>query len=190
MVDKKFMDQIRIQILEYSKKRRDIIRNSSDIQLWSKKAIFAMQRDQMKEAKELLGKAKKMMLNLAKKYKTDKKALSEGSYKAATEEYVEAVLFSQFLEGKELGKVAGMTINQDIYIGGLCDVPGEMLRYAIKSATERNFAMVKKCFQAAEDIIGVTMDMNLTGYNRQKFDQAKGALNKLQHIAYETSMKE
>ena len=68
-------------------------------------------------------------------------------------------------------------------------MPGEMLRYAIKSATERKFEMVEKCFATAEEIIGELVDMDLTGYNRQKFDQAKGALNKLEQVRYEVSLR-
>ena len=189
MMDKKYFAQIRKKVLDYTKKRRDVIKMSSDIQHWSKKAIFALQRDDAKYADELLVKAKASIVKLNKTHKNDKRIFCEGSYKAATEEYIEAVLFRQFIAKKKLGKITGVDINADIFISCLCDVPGELLRYAIKSATERNFEEVKRCFKVAEDIIGETMDMNLTGYNRQKFDQSKGALNKLQHIVYETSLK-
>ena len=190
MVDKKYMGQLNGQISDYSKKRRDIIKLSSDILHWSKKAIFAMQRDNIKEADKLLVDVKNAIIQLEKKHKNDNKILNEGSYKAGLEEYVEASIFRQFIAGKKIGKIPGITIDANLYISGLCDVPGELLRYAIKSATERNFVEVTRCFKMAEDIIGETMSMNLTGYNRQKFDQSKGALNKLQHIVYEVSMKE
>ncbi|MFH1292319.1 MAG: hypothetical protein ABIH87_03940 [bacterium] len=190
MMDKKHLGLVRGQVLEYIKKRRGIISSSSDIQHWAKKAIFALQRDDAKLADELLVKAKQAILELNKKYKSDQKIFCEGSYKAGLEEYAEAVLFRQFIAGKSIGKIIGVDIDANLYVSGLCDVPGELLRYAIKSATERNFEEVKRCYQAAEEIIGQTMDMNLTGYNRTKFDQSKSALNKLQHIVYEASTRE
>jgi len=189
MIDKTYLAQIRAKVIEYTKKRRDIIKMSSDIQHWSKKAIFALQRDDNSYADKLLKDAKESIGKLVKKHRSNKKIMNEGSYKAALEEYAEAVIFRQFIAKKKIGKIVGVDIDANLYISGLCDVPGELLRYAIKSATERNFDEVKRCFKAAEDIIGETMDMNLTGYNRQKFDQSKGALNKLQHIVYETSLK-
>lgn len=189
MIDRKHLGQVRGQILVYSKQRREIIKMSSDIQHWSKKAIFALQRDGLTEANELLEKAKQMIGELNKKHRNNKKVLSEGSYRSALEEYVEAILFRQFIGKKVIGKIVGASIDPELYISGLCDVPGELLRYAIKSATERNFAEVKRSYQAAEDIIGEIMDMNLTGYNRQKFDQANVALHKLEHIVYEVSIK-
>ena len=69
-------------------------------------------------------------------------------------------------------------------------MPGELLRYAIKSATEKKFEEVKKCRLAADEIITELVDMNLTGYNRQKFDQAKQALHKLEQVLYEVSIRQ
>jgi uncharacterized ubiquitin-like protein YukD len=42
----------------------------------------------------------------------------------------------------------------------------------------------------AEDIIGEMVTMDLTGYNRQKFDQAKQSLHKLQQVIYEISLRD
>ena len=95
----------------------------------------------------------------------------------------------QYLEKKMIGKLSKIKVDPDIFISGLCDVPGELLRYAIKSATEKNFGEVKRCREAADEIIGELVDMNLTGYNRQKFDQAKQALHKLEQVLYEVSLR-
>ena len=90
---------------------------------------------------------------------------------------------------EELGKISGLPVEPDTYIGGLCDLPGELYRYAIKSATAKKFPMVEKCYKISEEIIGELMDMDLTGYNRNKFDQAKGALHKLEQVVYEVSLR-
>ncbi|PIT87109.1 MAG: hypothetical protein COU31_04660 [Candidatus Magasanikbacteria bacterium CG10_big_fil_rev_8_21_14_0_10_40_10] len=189
MIDKKYFNSIRNRLAGYIIRRRDIIKSAGDIQHWSKKSIFAIQRDDLVLADELLAKAGQQIKLLTKKYKTDAKVLSEGSYRACLEEYAEAVIMRQFISDKKIGRINGLDIDESTYISGLCDVPGELLRYAIKSATERDFAMVKKCFQTVQEIINETLDMNLTGYNRQKFDQAKQALHKLQQIFYEVSLK-
>lgn len=189
MLDKKYLGTVREDLLGYSGKRRDVIKVAGDAQQMAKKAIFAMQRDDKGGADILLKTAGELLQGLNTKYKTEKDLFTEGSYRAAIEEYTEAVLFQQYLTGSVIGKLKGFTIDSDTLVGGLCDLPGELCRYAIKSATERNFAEVKKCFAAAEEIVAELVDMDLTGYNRQKFDQAKQALNKLQQIAYEVSMK-
>ncbi|HSR89553.1 MAG TPA: hypothetical protein VLK22_04155 [Candidatus Udaeobacter sp.] len=190
MLDKKYFAQVRQELLGYSAKRQSMIKESSEAQFLSKKAIFAMQRDDMSEGKNYLVQAEKILVELNSKHKKDPGIFEEGSYKAGLEEFVEASIFNQYLQDKTIGKLAKIKVDSDIFISGLCDVPGELLRYAIKSATEKKFAEVKKCRQAADEIISELVDMNLTGYNRQKFDQAKQALHKLEQVLYEVSIRQ
>lgn len=190
MLNKSYFKKVRADLLAYAEKRREVIKKAGDAQHAAKKAIFALQRDNRTEAKESLTRSESGLKELVKKYAKDARIFDEGSFKAALEEYTEATLFSQFLDGKEIGEIKTFKLNSDAYISGLCDVPGEILRYAIKSATERNFKNVKRCHEVAEAIVAELVDMDLTGYNRQKFDQAKQALNKLQQVVYEVSLKE
>ncbi|HRY36987.1 MAG TPA: hypothetical protein P5230_03920 [Candidatus Magasanikbacteria bacterium] len=189
MLDKKFFQEVRKELLNYAQKRRDVIKFAGDAQFLSKKTIFSLQAGSLNEAKKTLSEAKKILMELNKKFKATADLFDEGSFKAALEEFVEASLFMSFVENKSLTKIKDLKIDSDIYIGGLCDVPGEILRFAIKAATERNFTEVKRCYSAAEEIINELVDMNLTGYNRQKFDQAKQSLNRLQQVVYEVSLK-
>ena len=189
-LDKKYFDQIRKELLDYSAKRRGIIKSAGDAQHLAKKAIFAMQRDDVSEARNYLGQAETIIADLNVRHRKDLGIFEEGSYKAALEEYVEASIFNQYLQKKTIGKLPKINVEPDIFISGLCDVPGELLRYAIKSATEKKFEEVKRCRQAADEIITELVDMNLTGYNRQKFDQAKQALHKLEQVLYEVSIRQ
>ena len=189
MLDKKYFQKVRNELLNYAEKRREVIKIAGDAQFLSKKTIFSLQGGALTEAKNSLNEAKKILINLSKKFKNTSDLFDEGSFKAAMEEYVEANLFLSFVENKTLGIVKDFNIDSDLYISGLCDVPGEILRFAIKSATERNIKEVRRCYAVAEEIINELVDMNLTGYNRQKFDQAKQSLNRLQQIVYEVSLK-
>ncbi len=189
MINKKYFQKVRQDLLSYAEKRREVIKTAGDAQHLSKRAIFALQRDDRSEADESLSKAEKALHELTRKFAKDVRIFDEGSFKASLEEYTEATLFKQFLDGKEIGEIKGFKLDSDAYVSGLCDVPGEIVRYAIKSATERDYDTVKRCYAVSETIIAALVDMDLTGYNRQKFDQAKQALNKLQQIVYEVSLK-
>jgi predicted translin family RNA/ssDNA-binding protein len=189
MLDKKYLAKVRENLLTYSEKRREVIKLSGDAQHLSKKAIFALQRDDFSGAEDCLARAKNIITELNKSYKKDAGLFGEGSYRAALEEYTESKLFSLFVAGKTIGAIKDFEIDSDIFIGGLSDVVGEILRYAIKSATEKKFSEVERCFAEAEAIVSEMVDMNLTGYNRQKFDQAKQALNKLEQVRYEVSLR-
>jgi translin len=148
-----------------------------------------MHRDDMTEAKEKLEASEKFLLALEKQAVKDSRVADEGAHRAALEEYTEAVLFFQFLTKGEIGEVTSLAIDHETYVGGLCDVPGELYRYAIKSATEKNIAMVKKCAEMGEEIVGALIEFNLTSYLRNKFDQAKQAVQKLEQVVYETTIR-
>ncbi len=184
-----YLNTLKNNLHEYHTKRRDIINKSGDAQHHAKRAIFAMHRGDMKEADERLKLAGDTFIKLYKEIKKDARMLNEGSYRAGVEEYVEAILFHQFLTKGKVDKVPGLPIDTEVYLGGLCDVPGELYRYAIKSASEKNFAMVRQCAEMGEEIIGALIEFNLTSYLRNKFDQAKQAVHKLEIVVYEVSLR-
>lgn len=189
MLNKTFFAKLRGSVLAYSDKRRDVIKDSIDGQNLAKKAIFAMHRDDHSAAKDCLAKSQDLLSGVAKRHGKIARLMHEGAYRAALEEYAEARLFAQFLYDGAVGDIKEIAVDEETYLGGLCDVPGEMLRYAVKSATERNFDMVTRCREAGQAIVGELIDMDLTGYLRNKFDQAKGAVRKLEEIQYEVSLK-
>lgn len=184
-----YLNSLKHVLHDYHTKRRDVINKSGDAQHHAKRAIFAMHRGDMKEASERLKLSGDTFVALYKEIKKDPRMLNEGSYRAGVEEYVEAILFYQFLTRGKLDKIPDLPLDIEVYLGGLCDVPGELYRYAIKSASERNFDMVKQCAQMAEEIIGALIEFNLTSYLRNKFDQAKQAVHKLEIVVYEVSLR-
>lgn len=190
MLDKKYLNNIKKNLLQYAEVRREVIKSSDDALHNAKRAIFALHRDNMKEAQEKLATSKKLLENLLKKYTKYSEIEEEGAFKAGLEEYVEANLFYQFLTTGKLGKITDISIPERSYIGGLCDVPGELYRYAIKSATEKDMDKVKKCANLAQEITGELIEFNLTSYLRNKFDQAKMATQKIEKIVYELSLNQ
>jgi len=188
-ISKKYLDKIKETLHDYAIKRREIIRESGDALHSAKRAIFSMHRDNMKEAEEKIKEAEDIFEKLQTKFESDPKTKNEGSYRAGLEEYVEAKLFFQFITDGKLSEIKNMQIEPETYIAGLCDVPGELYRYAIKAATERNIELVKKCSEMANEIIGELIEFNLTSYLRTKFDQAKQANQKLERVVYEVSLR-
>lgn len=189
MLDHTYISSLKKGMLSYAEKRRDIIKLSGDALHIAKRSIFAMHRGDMKEAKEKLDTAEKMLKSLQTKFKSDKTALDEGSLKEALEEFTEAHLLYQFLTKRKIGKVPGIVLSAEGYIGGLADVPGELQRYAIKLATERDAKGVMECKKAAEEIVGALIEFNLTKYLRNKFDQAKQSLRKIEQVVYDLSLR-
>jgi translin len=187
-LNKAYFNKLRDNLHAYALKRREVINQTGDALHHAKRAIFSLHRDDQKEAEGKLAAAKSILDQINKKYNKDLKILDEGSYKAALEEYVEAFLFYQFITKGKIDKI-DLPVEDDVYLAGLCDVPGELQRYAVKAATKRDEATVQKCAVAAEEIIGELIEFDLTSYLRTKFDQAKQALRKIEEVVYELSLK-
>ncbi len=190
IIQKKHIKSIKRQMLAYDKIRKDVISMSNDALHHSKRAIFALHRDDKIEAKIKLNQAKEIFQKMDSEFKKEPRVFHEGSYKAAAEEYVEACLFYQFVKKDNIGGVAGLSVSPEVFTAGLCDVPGELYRYAVKAATNKDLDMVKQCADAAQEIIGELIEFNLTKYLRTKFDQAKAAVQRLEGIVYELSLRQ
>lgn len=189
MLLKSFFKKIRTDFNLYSNIRRDVIKVAGDAQHQAKRAIFEIHAGNLKASKLKLNEAEKLLLSIQKKYRTRVRVLSEGVYKEGLEEYVEAVLLYDFITSGKIGEIKNMPVSDEVFLAGLCDVPGELLRYATKSATEGNMEMVEKCVNAGKEIIGELIEFHFTKYLRNKFDQAKSAVRKLEVITYELSLK-
>ncbi len=189
MLDKKYLGQLKTYLHNYAKERLAVIELSNQAIHHAKRAIFALHRDEVKEAEEKIKQSRELLLGILNKYKKQPEILDEGAYRAGVEEFVEASLFYSFLSTGKIGEVKGLSVPPEIYIGGLCDVPGELYRYAIKSATARDLKMTKKCAVMAQEIIGELIEFNLTSYLRTKFDQAKQAVQKLEQVVYEVTLR-
>ncbi len=190
MLDKEFVGRLKEAVAEYDKSRREIIRMSDDIRNASKRAIFAMHRDDLAAADELLTGALQNSIDVQKSMITDKLG-QEGSFRSAIEEYVEARLYRDYLDGKEIGevKIEGIDMPHDVYLGGLSDVVGELQRRQVKMATAGNLEAVQKIRDDIEEIIGEFMQMDLTGYLRNKFDQSKNSFRRAEEVLYELSVR-
>ena len=189
MLAKGYLNKLRKALHDYAGKRVLVIQESNKALHHAKRAIFALHRDNLKEAREKINESEKIFKALNKKYASDIRIKGEGAYKAGLEEYVEAKLFYSFVTENKIGEVKEIPISNEVYLAGLCDVPGELYRYAVKAATNKDEVTVKKCAQMAQDVVGELIEFNLTSYLRTKFDQAKGATNRLEQVVYELSLR-
>jgi len=189
MLDKQYMKKLHTSFHAYASVRRDVIKVAGDALHHAKRAIFDMHRDDMKAAAAKLKQSEGLLKALQKKHKNHPAMKSEGAYRAAVEEYVEASLFHQFVTRGSIGKVAAFSVEEEVFLAGMCDVPGELYRYAIRAASRGNKKTVEDCEKMSSEIIGSLIEFDLTKYLRTKFDQAKQAHQKLEIVIYELSMR-
>jgi predicted translin family RNA/ssDNA-binding protein len=189
MLNKKFWQAVFKKQGDFDVSRRKIIGESAMAQHLGKQAIFALQRDNKKEAEEKLAEATKILVSLDKRFGKDFRLRMEGAWKAAVEEYAEGKLFSDFYNNKSIGEIKEFNVEADEFIGALSDVSGEIVRSMVIWTTKGEIVKVKKAAEAINEIIHELMQYNYGGYLRTKFDQAKKNLNKAEEILYDLSIR-
>ena len=116
----------------FENNRRKALRLSDQLRIESKIAIGNLLKDKWKDANRHLREAKKVFKSLKSLLKKTPYLYSVGGVHVGTEEYVEAQLLADYLEGKALSTLKELDVNHQDYICGLCDMSGELLRYARK----------------------------------------------------------
>jgi translin len=189
MRKKKFFEELKKSYLFFNDNRRKVIGLSAEALHRSKVAIFTMHRGKYQEGAVMLSEVEKSLSGLESTFKKAPGLRYEGSYKAALEEYAEAKLFYHLALSGELVEIKDLPIDFDTYLAGLCDATGELVRLAIKEATNKNFKQVFAIKELVTDIMGELVEFNLTSYLRTKHDQAKTNLRKLEQMIYEITLK-
>ncbi|MEA2064802.1 MAG: hypothetical protein U9O66_00705 [Patescibacteria group bacterium] len=191
MLNKDLIKYLKEKHSGFIKSRRMLIKESGEILSLSKRAIFAFHRDDFKQGDIHVKKAEDCLDNIQKRFiEKNVSLLQEGSLKAAQEEFIEAKFFSLVLTGKKLSKIKDIEINYESYIGGLCDLTGELTRKSVNLAISGDFDKVFYFKEFIEEIVGEIIQFDLTGYLRVKYDQAKNNLRKIEKICYDIKMRE
>lgn len=188
MINKKFIKQLKSEFDAHAGECRQIISLANAVLHDAKKAIFSLHRDDLTGAEKTLEEVEAILKNLENKFSFNR-LMEEGSYKAAVEEYVEAKMFWLIMTGKKIDEIKEVRLDYESYLGGLCDLVGELVRWAIKMATEKKYKEVKKIHKIADDIMAELVEFDMRSYLRTKYDQAKGHLRKIEQINYEINLR-
>ncbi|MFA5024580.1 MAG: hypothetical protein WC523_06535 [Patescibacteria group bacterium] len=189
MINEKFLEQLKKDYRANESERRQINSAANNILFEAKRTIFALQRLDSKTAEKKLAEIEKAFKNLEQHF-GQTRLNREGGYRAAAEEYLEGKTFYAVIKNKSIEAVKDLTLDYEAYLGGVCDLIGELVRYATNQAAQGKFAAVAKIKKTAEEIMAQLIDFDMTGYLRTKYDQARGHLRKLEQMTYEIKLRD
>jgi predicted translin family RNA/ssDNA-binding protein len=189
MIDRGFLGKLTERYRLRAKARREISASATEAQSAAKRAIFALHRDDAAGAKELLAAAEAALDKASLAAGKDAQLVDEGAFVAAREEYAEAALYRMYVETGKVAKLRRADIGDGEFLGGLADLAGELQRRQVKAATEGRKEDVAALKAAIEEIVTSLVEIDLTGYLRTKFDQAKNALRRAEEVHYELSLR-
>lgn len=175
------------ELKEYDEQRELLIKKSRDVLKLSKQIIYAVHRDEMTLAAELLKQIEQEKKELERIALHDAKMAYEGSYKVAIQEYVEAVLYYEFVK---TGKLPELNVLAEHFILGLTDLPGELNRRAVFLAGKGKVDKVKKIRAVVDGIYGQLLKFDFRDNEiRRKVDAVKYELRKLEDLVLDLKLK-
>lgn len=180
----------------YERRRERVIKESRIILREAKSIIFLCHEGKQKEAVERLRKLSKLVrtaeAELQKPLLPRQSVFPlymEGSWSAGVEEYLEAYFFTTFLKTKKIGVVTGLHPKAEVLLGALSDFTGEVLRAAVLSGADKDVQTIQRYRSIIADVVAFMLPLYLTGQPRQKFDQAKKNLKRIEEILYEVKIR-
>jgi predicted translin family RNA/ssDNA-binding protein len=175
---------------ERSRARQEVGARTSAPLRHAKKAIFALQRrGDADGAREELAAARKDLGALQEEYAAVDHGI-HGQWRVAVEEFLEAVFFLQFCEGRPLdmedadlcrydhdGEGRTLRVEDEEVLGALSDFTGEAYRQMQLWISEERYAEAIRAHQAIADATEL-LNQNTSGGNlRNKVDQANRNLH-------------
>ncbi|KAH9261565.1 hypothetical protein BASA81_000221 [Batrachochytrium salamandrivorans] len=191
--DKAFAD-LEATLKQYDEKREVVIKRSRDIQKNAKHAIYALQRNDMAKANELLLQCEEFAKQDLLEMVINDPELRYGSFANAMEEYAEGVLFRSYCESETSTTPMPITdfpikITADEYLGGLMDCVGEVQRRAVLEATKGQLKQVQRAREFVDYVLGRIMLFELRNGNlRKKSDSIKWCLKRLEEVLFDLSV--
>lgn len=179
-----FFSKTKNSYKKFQDSRSSAIHISQEALRFSKRTIFYLHQEKHKEAKHSLKDAEKELRNLQKIWKKVPKVRYEGCVRAALEEYVEAQTYYQFIESGKLKLGKEFDPESEEIVGGMADFTGELVRYAVTVATKGDTKKVDKIQKVVEGVVEELLNFHLTGHLRQKFDEAKRNLHRIEDIRF------
>jgi predicted translin family RNA/ssDNA-binding protein len=190
MINKKDMEKSRKKVLDYDSEREKLIKKSRDVLKLSKQIIYAVHRDELKDASELIKKIENEKQKLEEISKHSRALIFEGSYKVAMQEYAEALLYYGFIKEGRLLEREELKIRVEHYLLGLCDLPGELVRKAVFLAGKKDIDSVIKIKELVDQIYGELLKFDFREHEiRRKFDSVKYDLRKLEDLVLDLRLK-
>ncbi len=177
-----------------------------EMQRDAKRAICALHRGDLRAAESLLRKAggpgskvSEFFGPLAGPPAESLRRPLRPLWGGAMEEYAEAWLFLKFLQrgGRALAprsalaesSPAGRLVTESEYIGGALDFCGEMNRWAVRRAAERDAGAVSHCRDLALAVQEELLQFDFrNGELRRKFDALKYTVRNLERVLYDLAL--
>jgi len=182
--------RIREQLESYDLKREELISKSRDLIRLSKKLIYSVHRNDLKEASMSFSELRKQFEQFNSLAKREPELFYSGIFKSGVQEYVEAACFYSLIVEEKLPTHEELGVKGEHYLLGVCDLVGELSRKAINAAAKSDYKTALKIKDIVSDIYDELMQFDFpNGELRNKFDGIKYEVKRLEEMGLQLSLK-
>lgn len=189
MIAKKDFEKMRKEFSDFDNQREILIRKSRDIVKLSKKVIYSVHRNEIKNADGFIKQLKSEVIELDKTAKKTPVLYYSGPFKIAIQEFIEAACYHEFVKNKKIPSAKELKVDTEYYLLGLCDLTGELVRKAINSAINNDYDQALFIKKFVNNIYNELMLFEFRNELRKKFDSIKYDLKKLDELALGIKLK-
>ena len=81
-----------------------------------------------------------------------------------------------------------LEVNEEEFLGGICDLSGEVGRVAVLKGTKRDREGVQMCLDTNLSVLYALEGLHLPGKLHKKIDPLRQSVQKLENVLYELSL--
>ncbi|MBI2548257.1 hypothetical protein HYW21_02815 [Candidatus Woesearchaeota archaeon] len=191
MINQQDFQKLKKAIASYDAKREELIKKSRDIVVLSKQIIYAIHRGDMKRALELVPHITELITDLKTGGHAHSGLTSEGFYRMAMQEYVEALCYYEFMVKQSVPNAQSLGVEPEEYLLGICDLYGELVRKAINASIEGNDELPVIIRSFLLELYGQLLLFDFRNTDlRKKFDGLKYSLTKMDELVLSIKNKQ
>ncbi len=182
------LPKIPYQLHNKINQERSYCMNLSDkLRVLSKTTISFLIKDNLELAEKNLPEMKKIFTAIQKKLKSNPYLYSFPVINIGLEEYLEALFLYSYIKNKPMPNITGLKITPEVYLGGLSDMTGELVRLARyhESKAQAIHNYVAKIYEL---IIPLSITRN--SQMRTKLETIGNNLKKIEGIIYDLKLRD
>ena len=172
------LEHINKEMQLFDKRRDEMLQKCHEAIRFSKRVIYAIHRDD-KDVDHLVKELKDKIKNI----RTRGELQFIPTYKVAMQEYVEAIVFYDFVKNNKVPTQRELYVSAPDYLSGLCDLTGELMRKATYFAINGKVSEASRMKELVDKIYEQFLLLDIRDNDlRKKFDSVKYNLQKLEDL--------
>ena len=172
------LEHINKEMQLFDKRRDEMLQKCHEAIRFSKRVIYAIHRDD-KDVDHLVKELKDKIKNI----RTRGELQFIPTYKVAMQEYVEAIVFYDFVKNNKVPTQRELYVSAPDYLSGLCDLTGELMRKANYFAINGKVSEASRMKELVDKIYEQFLLLDIRDNDlRKKFDSVKYNLQKLEDL--------